>query len=79
MFNPRLSVAGFVRLIVFQARQSCEVLVILFWGLLSLFQIDETRQPPSGAPNHRAPRLGARVFSISVLNSFGVVLFAATK
>ena len=58
MYNPRLSAARSVRLSVFRARHPCEVLAILFWGLLSPIQTDETCQAHTKPPNFRPPRLG---------------------
>ena len=71
MFNPRFSAAGSVRLTVFRATHSCEVSAILFRGLLSPIQTEETRQAHPGPPYPRAPRLGPRPYSISLVNSFG--------
>ena len=50
MFNPRFSAAESVRLTVFRATQPCEVLAILFRGLLSPIQTEETRQAHPGPP-----------------------------
>ena len=40
-------------------------------GLLCLILQFEPAGPWTGAPYHRAPRLGPRAFSISLVNSFG--------
>jgi hypothetical protein len=71
VFNPRFSAAESVRLTVFRATHSCEVSAILFRGLLSPIQTDETRQAHPGPPYPRAPRLGPRAFSVGSVDSFG--------
>ena len=40
-------------------------------GLLCLIPTVEPQVHGPGPPDHRAPRLGPRAFSISLVNSFG--------
>ena len=48
-------------------------------GLLCLIAAVELQDAGPGTPNHRALRLGPRAFSISLVNSFGGILFGCTS